>query len=92
MIFSVPLDHSALAGHFPGNPIVAGSMILEAVQAAVGASGAGRCVVWEFARFVSPLRPEHPLEIVLESRGSHIRFKCLNDNEVIVSGSVVVRD
>jgi len=92
LTFRVPLDHSALTGHFPGNPVVPGSMILEAVQAAVDASGAGKCAVLELAKFVSPLRPGRTLEIVLERRGSYIRFKCLDNDDVKVSGRLVVGD
>ena len=33
--FSIPFEHPALPGHFPGQPVVPGVVILEAVQTAI---------------------------------------------------------
>ena len=53
----VPSDHPSIAGHFPGNPIVPGVVMLDAA-AALAEQRAGRRVTGvRAAKFRSPLRP-----------------------------------
>jgi 3-hydroxyacyl-[acyl-carrier-protein] dehydratase len=58
-LWRVPIDHPAFAGHFPGQPIVPGVVLLDRavwlVQAHLGVPGAG----WQIAqaKFLSPCGP-----------------------------------
>lgn len=65
-------DHPAFAGHFPGQPMVPGALLLDAalhaiVQAQAGPAGAdaGTQPVWEIAsaKFLSPVRPGETLTL-----------------------------
>jgi hypothetical protein len=62
----VPAKHPALTGHFPGNPIVPGVVILDAVicaaEAWLGASFRARP---PHAKFIAPLKPDEAARIEL---------------------------
>lgn len=64
----VPPDHPSIAGHFPGNPIVPGVVMLDAA-AALAAGQAGRHVTGvRVAKFRSSLRPGTDSLLRLSSR------------------------
>jgi 3-hydroxymyristoyl/3-hydroxydecanoyl-(acyl carrier protein) dehydratase len=53
----VPQDHPAIAGHFPGNPIVPGVVMLDSAAALAEAEAGRRVTGVRAAKFRSPLRP-----------------------------------
>ena len=56
--FSIPVDHPALPGHFPGRPIVPGVVVLDRVLAAIEAQhGALGPLRMPQVKFVQPLLP-----------------------------------
>lgn len=57
--FRVPHGHPALTGHFPGYPLVPGSMILELVIATLAVP----CRGVPSARFFAPLPPEREVDV-----------------------------
>jgi len=64
-VFAIPLDHPSLPGHFPGNPIVPGVLLLAEVFALLFAAHPGMRVAGLLhAKF---LRPVHPGEVVAVS-------------------------
>ena len=91
---AVPADHPAFAGHFPGQPLLPGALILaevmEAVQrvpALVARLGAHPTLV--AAKFLAPVRPGSMLSIELQpeagaARG--VRFDVRCDGVVAVTG------
>jgi acyl-CoA synthetase (AMP-forming)/AMP-acid ligase II len=87
----IAADHAAAPGHFPGNPILPGVVLLDEVIAAAreqGQLGAGACTV-RSAKFVRTVRPGEELTITLEPRtGGDIRFECRVGREAAVSGSL----
>lgn len=86
--FVIPGGHPALAGHFPGRPIVPGSVILDRVIAAWGRP----CLGVPIAKFHVPLGPDQPVEVrfaPMPSTGA-VRFTCWRDDRVICSGQLRV--
>ncbi len=67
-LLSYPPDHPAFAGHFPGNPIVPGVLLLDAAIHALGeTAGAGEIALRiESAKFVGVVRPGDALQVELQ--------------------------
>jgi len=92
--WTVPLDHPAFAGHFPGTPILPGVVLLDvALQIIANTSGIALdlCEI-SSVKFLSPAGPGDELVIqhTLSASGT-IRFDILADTRKIASGSIVAR-
>lgn len=89
----IAADHPSLAGHFPGNPVVPGVVILEEVTQAFEVWWPGsRVVGMPVVKFLAPLRPEQPFIIrFAESGGRGIRFECVRDDgQALAQGCLTV--
>lgn len=63
-ILSVPAEHPSYAGHFPGNPIVPGALLLQWLQVSVEQSLPGWNVVEApSAKFLAEVKPGNQLNI-----------------------------
>ncbi|MBS0571030.1 MAG: hydroxymyristoyl-ACP dehydratase [Proteobacteria bacterium] len=86
--FHVGALHPALPGHFPGDPIVPGVVLLERVAAAVerdfGTPVAGLALV----KFLRPLRPDQVAELHVERTGMSAKFSIRHGPDVIASGTL----
>ncbi len=84
-------DHPALAGHFPGMPVVPGVVLLdEALHAIALALGTdlSACRIAS-VKFVSPVLPGQALEIQHDSvDGGAIRFTLMHGARKVASGVV----
>lgn len=86
-------DHPTAAGHFPGNPIIPGALLLDEVVHAIreASEPAGeRCEV-RAAKFLTPVRPGDRVRICWSAgRGDDIRFECrvIGSERVALTGSV----
>jgi 3-hydroxyacyl-[acyl-carrier-protein] dehydratase len=91
MQFSIPADHPSLPGHFPGQPIVPGVVVLERVLEAIeltqGPLGSLRLPQ---VKFVQPLLPDEVADIVLDGEAPRWRFRVLRAQALIASGDVVL--
>ena len=90
--WTVPEDHPAFAGHFPGNPILPGVVLLDAVLQAIAAATGIALEACEIGavKFLSPAGPGDELEIRhSRSAGGAIGFEVLAGGRRIASGSIV---
>lgn len=65
--------HPALAGHFPGNPVVPGVVLLQRVAAAWKAWRGARLGKFD-AKFMRPLLPDEDAVIELREDATGVRF------------------
>ena len=90
--WTVPLDHPALAGHFPGTPILPGVVLLDlALQIIADSSGIALdlCEISSL-KFLSPASPGDELLIQHSvSASGTIRFDISAGTRKIASGSIV---
>jgi 3-hydroxymyristoyl/3-hydroxydecanoyl-(acyl carrier protein) dehydratase len=82
-------DHPTASGHFPGNPIIPGAVLLDEVLRALGDDTGA--VVIRAAKFFHPLRPGEAMRVSFQpGAGDVVKFEChrtLGDI-LLVSGSI----
>jgi 3-hydroxyacyl-[acyl-carrier-protein] dehydratase len=86
--FIIAADHPALPGHFPGNPIVPGVVLLDEALALIrchtGGSPRGLRV-----KFTAIVKAGEAIEIVLATQApGAIGFTALRDGQTVMSGSL----
>ena len=90
--WTVPADHPALAGHFPGAPILPGVVLLDTALHAITAATGIALDVCEInsVKFLGPAGPGENLVIRhMFSAGGTIRFDIVAGMRKIASGSIV---
>lgn len=93
MQFSIPADHPALPGHFPGKPVVPGVLILDRVLDAIQAQyGATQLLRLPQVKFLQPLLPEQSASVELQGDAPRWRFRVQRDADavLIASGEAVM--
>jgi len=70
--WTVPVDHPAFAGHFPGNPIVPGVVLLDRAILCAEQLIGQPVTHWQIgnAKFLSPVGPGETLHFALEQKAS----------------------
>lgn len=80
-------DHASLAGHFPGNPIVPGVVLLDQLRMAITDWRPGYFISGlPQVKFSVPLLPGQKFEIVLTEKQGKYSFSCTRDEEIIAQG------
>lgn len=89
---TIPADHPALPGHFPGNPVVPGVVLMSQVWEAVcrQAGTPLNCTGWPSIKFLAPLLPGVPFRVEVEfgTELSSAKFVCKTASGMIAQGSV----
>ena len=83
-------SHPCLAGHFPGNPIVPGVILLELVAVALREWRGPAIWIGRFThvKFVGLLRPDEAFDIALLEETGGIRFRCTRGERLLCHGSL----
>jgi 3-hydroxymyristoyl/3-hydroxydecanoyl-(acyl carrier protein) dehydratase len=77
--------HPALPGHFPGNPIVPGVVLLDRVAAALERSGA-RLARIGVVKFLAPLKPDEDSTLAIARDGARVSFRIDRGGTPILRG------
>ncbi|MGB7542973.1 MAG: hypothetical protein WA373_00550 [Burkholderiales bacterium] len=91
----LPPDHPAAQGHFPGNPVIPGAVLLSealrAIEASLGAN-LSPCRI-RFAKFFHPARPGDRIlvDFCVQDEGG-IRFSCTVGEKTVLTGEVTCSD
>ncbi len=88
--FTISADHPCLPGHFPGQPVVPGVVILDAVlEALEQQAGPLAATRWPQVKFLQPMLPGQSARITLEPLADgRWRFRVSTDAALIASGEV----
>ena len=88
----LPTDDPAADGHFPGNPIVPGAVLLREIARALSVAGTSICYEIPSARFLHPVRPGDRLTIIWETKLSgEIGFTGAVGSRRVLTGSMRMR-
>lgn len=87
--FRVDATHPSLPGHFPGQPLVAGVILLQQVAAALRHEwGLSLATVVE-AKFLAPLLPGQDATVTLSDTGTgRYKFDIRRDDTLLAKGIV----
>ena len=88
----VPPSHPSLPGHFPGDAIVPGVLLLSLVLEQLRLRfGPFEVRALRSVKFLRPLRPGEPFHVEAEERApSLLRFACRSRGAALAEGSVQI--
>ncbi len=87
-----PSDHAAAQGHFPGNPIIPGALLLSETLRAIETSLGKTLCPYQIrsAKFIRPVRPGERVSIDFSGRDEkRISFSCKVGATLVLAGEVV---
>lgn len=87
-VLRIGANHPALPGHFPGQPIVPGVVLLDSVlqQAERWLQRSLRVAALSNAKFTAPLLPETSAQLQLTLDGDALRFSLTRDGMPLAQG------
>lgn len=88
-VIRIPADHPALPGHFPGDPVVPGVLLLDAAWARIRERRPGSIASLPSVKFLSPVRPGEAVHLRVEFTANAARFTGLRDGSPVFEGSFV---
>lgn len=90
LVLQFALDHPCGAGHFPGNPIIPGALLLDEVLNCIARSvdlSPNRTWQVKSAKFPQPVRPGDSVHIsYAQIVNGEIRFECTVSNNKVMLG------
>jgi 3-hydroxymyristoyl/3-hydroxydecanoyl-(acyl carrier protein) dehydratase len=88
---SFALDHPTAEGHFPGNPIIPGALLLDSVlRAVLGGIDAARPYQIRVVKFLRPVRPGDRIRIDWRGELGETHFRCtlVKTEELALTGTL----
>jgi 3-hydroxymyristoyl/3-hydroxydecanoyl-(acyl carrier protein) dehydratase len=82
----IAATHPVLPGHFPGNPVVPGVVLLDRIAAAIERARGMRLAKIAAVKFLAPLKPEEDAELRVTCDGARVRFRIDRDSSPILRG------
>ena len=89
--FCVPVDHPAACGHFPGNPIIPGAVLLSAALQAIEVATNRQLLTRgiKSAKFFRPVRPGDTVAVEYsQPNAEEIRFSGSVDGKIVLMGHI----
>jgi 3-hydroxymyristoyl/3-hydroxydecanoyl-(acyl carrier protein) dehydratase len=85
-------DHPTAAGHFPGNPIIPGALLLDTVLHAIAGGSTGHCAI-RAVKFLRPVRPGDTIRIAWQEERDETHFQCslIDTQDLVVTGTLRLR-
>ena len=87
-VLCVSPEHPCLPGHFPGQPLVPGVVLLEHVAKALRDWRNQPITHVVEAKFLAPLKPGEQAELELSERAGRIRFDIYREQRVLARGTI----
>jgi acyl-coenzyme A synthetase/AMP-(fatty) acid ligase len=86
VLIRFPADHPTGPGHFPGNPIIPGALLLDELLAAVFPDVRSGAI--EAAKFHRPVQPGETIAVTHHGDGQTFRFECrlADTGQIVLSG------
>jgi 3-hydroxymyristoyl/3-hydroxydecanoyl-(acyl carrier protein) dehydratase len=90
----IPADHPAFDGHFPGEPLLPGVVVLAEAFARIEADTGVPASEWtlESGKFHGAVGPGARLEVVHHAHGAGRRFEVLDHGRLVASGTLARRE
>ncbi len=86
----IAATHPGLPGHFPGDPIVPGVVLLDRVAALLERAGAGRLARIDVVKFAAPLRPGQRASLNVRVDGARASFRIERDGAPVLVGEAAL--
>ncbi|TCV87472.1 hypothetical protein [Sulfurirhabdus autotrophica] len=86
-----PFDHPTSSGHFPGNPIIPGAVLLAEVVLAMEASLNRQLTPYKIksAKFSHPVKPGDLFKIEIDATvQNEFKFQCMVGENIVLTGVV----
>ena len=97
MLFCIASHHPSLVGHFPGNPVVPGVVLLDHILAtAKSALPTQRVCGMRKIKFLRPVLPEQVCEVqwgavrASVAEAAQVRFFCVCEGQRIAEGNLLL--